>query len=331
MNPDAKPGAYHDVALTRDPRQLLIASLSRALTPAEVVRLDAWAATSEAARAEIAETRQLWLAAGLVADDPAVQALRQSVRRSTGLEARQARRRPDRRLVWGGGLMAAGLAVGVVLLAPARTRIYEAPAHAVSAVTLADGSQVTLSPGGQISARLSWRDRAVVLDRGDAFFSVSHDPARPFTVAVQDRRLTVLGTRFNVAGGQSLTVSLVEGALKVSRPGGADVLLAPGQRYAEPGRARGAGRRETGDVAADMAWTQGRLIFDDEPLAVAAQRIARASGQSVSLSDPAVGRLRLSGTVRLKPLSGVQAALESALPVETVVTPAGDLVISAVR
>ncbi|MGH1560665.1 hypothetical protein ACRAWD_29450 [Caulobacter segnis] len=55
-----------------DPRRLLAASLTRALTDAEQAALDAWAQGSAEAREEVARTREVWLAMGLAAEDPAV-------------------------------------------------------------------------------------------------------------------------------------------------------------------------------------------------------------------------------------------------------------------
>lgn len=314
-----------------DPRQILAASLSRPLSAAEQAALNAWAGSSAQAREEIAEIREAWLAVGLAAEDPTVRALRRSVRLETGLD-RPATRRPrhlDRRWLVGGlTLAAAGVVAGAVLVDHPRTETYAAPPHAVARLTLADGSRVILSPGGRLTVRLSRQARTLALIDGDAFFDVSHDPRRPFTVAVSDRTLTVLGTRFNVAGGRRLTVSLAQGSLRVSQAGAPDVLLRPGERYLS---APGGGRAESGDVASDASWTSGRLVFADAGLVEVAERLSRAAGRKVILGDPALADLRLSGSVRIERLDDVRTALEVALPVKTRMTPDGNLVITPVR
>jgi transmembrane sensor len=314
-----------------DPRQILAASLSRPLSAAERIQLDAWAESSAEAREEIAETREAWLAMGLAAEHPAVRALRRSVRLETGLDHPAGRRphRSDRRWLIGGlALAAAGIAAGAVLVDSPRTETYTAPARAAARLTLADGSRVTLSPGGRLTVRLSRHARALALTEGDAFFDVSHDPRRPFTVAVSDRTLTVLGTRFNVAGGKRLTVSLVEGSLRVTQAGAPDILLRPGERYLSAERG---GQAETGDVAGDASWTGGRLVFADVDLAEAAERLSRAAGRRVILSDPSLAELRLSGSVRIERLDDVRAALEAVLPVTTRAAPDGSLIISPAK
>lgn len=317
--------------LGADPRQLLAASLSRPLTAVEQASLDAWAASSPAAREEVAETREIWLTAGLAADDPVMLGLRRSARQIAGLDRPVVRKRggPSRRW-WAGGLgLAAAVVAGVLLIDLPRTETFTAPPRATSRVTLADGSHVTLSPGGRLTARLSRRARVLALSNGDAFFDVSHDRHRPFSVAVSGRMLTVLGTRFNVAGGRRLTVSLVQGSLKVSRANAPDVLLRPGERYVDAEGA--AGRAEPGDVLGDAAWTDGRLVFADTSLAEAAERLSRAAGRRVVLADPSLGDLRLSGSVRVARMDDVRAVLEASLPVTTRLTASGDLLISRAR
>ncbi|USQ96595.1 FecR family protein [Caulobacter sp. RL271] len=301
-----------------DPRRLLAASLTRSLTMAERAALDVWEAGSAEAREEIARTREVWLAMGLAADDPAVRALRRSVGRKAWPE-----RRP---LLAGLGLLAAALVVGVALRAQPQVETYAASEHAAARLTLADGSHVVLSPGGRLTTRFSRSARDVSLQAGDGFFEVTHDKSRPFAVAASGRTLTVLGTRFNVAGGERLTVSLVQGSLRVSQPGAPSVLLVPGQRYVGAAGVGGAAR--TGDVGSDAAWTEGRVVLADASLVQAAERLSRASGRRVQLTDPSLARLRVSGSLPIGRMDDVGAALEALLPVRARITAEGDLIVS---
>lgn len=316
--------SLEDTAL--DPRQLLSASLTRALTPVEQAALDAWEAGSPEAREEIARTREVWLAMGLAADDPTVRALRKSVRREARMDPPAARAPGRRPLIAGFALMTAALAVGVTLMVWPQVETYAAPAHAPARLTLADGSHVVLSPGGRLKTRFTRGARDVTLETGDGFFDVAHDASRPFEVAASGRTLTVLGTRFNVAGGGRLTVSLVEGSLRVSQPGASKVLLKPGQRYV--GAAGVGGATETADVVNDGAWTSGRVVLANASLAEAAERLSRAAGRRVDLTDPSLGDLRLSGSLSVERMSDVGAALEALLPVRAWVSATGDLVVS---
>lgn len=311
-----------------DPRQLLAASLSRPLTEAEQVSLDAWAASSAAAREEVAQTREIWLAAGLAAEDPVIRQLRRSARLTARLDPPERRRGAAlgrRWLVGGLGLSAAALVAGVALVDRPRTERFVAPDHAVAHLALADGSRVALSPGGVLTIRVSRRARTVDLAKGDAFFEVSHDARRPFTIAASGRTLTVLGTRFNIAQGRRLTVSLVQGSLRVGAPGAADIVLKPGERYVA---AKIGGRSEIADVVGDAAWKDGRLVFADTGLIEVTERLSRAAGRRFVLADPALGALRLSGSMKVDRMEDVRSVLEASLPVATRLAGNGDVIIT---
>ena len=105
---------------------------------------------------------------------------------------------------------------------------------------LADGSLVTLQPGGRLRypARFSPGHERVVELRGEAFFAVFHDASRPFRVLTDKLETTVLGTSFwvrAVPGQAQATVAVRTGRVRVQpRPGqpaaGAAVVLRPNQQ-----------------------------------------------------------------------------------------------------
>jgi transmembrane sensor len=83
--------------------------------------------------------------------------------------------------------------------------------------TLPDGSVVTLQQKASIAypAGLNGNTRSIRL-RGDAFFSVVHDAARPFVVQANDVMVTVIGTSFNIRSIPGHTeVRVKTGAVKV--------------------------------------------------------------------------------------------------------------------
>ena len=79
-----------------------------------------------------------------------------------------------------------------------------------STVTLEDGSTLELNSDGYVRVEYSRAARLIHLERGEAFFTVAHDTARPFWVASGDSRVRAVGTAFNVdlhQRGISVTVS----------------------------------------------------------------------------------------------------------------------------
>jgi transmembrane sensor len=106
-----------------------------------------------------------------------------------------------------------------------------APSH----IQLTDGTFVDLDVGAGMQADFSGPVRAVLLERGTARFDVAHDTAHPFVVTAADRKVTAIGTRFEVAlQPHGVVVTLLQGAIEVTRkerePMHAPVRMKPGQR-----------------------------------------------------------------------------------------------------
>jgi transmembrane sensor len=65
-------------------------------------------------------------------------------------------------------------------------------------VVLDDGSVIDLSTNTQIRVRFSAARRQILLDRGEALFSVAHDASRPFEVTALGVTARAVGTKFSV-------------------------------------------------------------------------------------------------------------------------------------
>lgn len=82
-------------------------------------------------------------------------------------------------------------------------------------ITLSDGSIVTLDAGSQIQypEKFTGDTRQVYLN-GEAFFEVTSDPEKPFSVFTNHAAIEVLGTKFNIRAWQPeqrITVTVTEG------------------------------------------------------------------------------------------------------------------------
>jgi len=101
----------------------------------------------------------------------------------------------------------------------------------ITTVILDDGTEVTLRPYSELyELTLNDQERTYSLD-GEAFFDVSSDVNRPFSVQAGDGIVTVLGTRFNLSNwGANTQIFLEEGSVKFSSVKNTSVLLKPGQQ-----------------------------------------------------------------------------------------------------
>lgn len=164
---------------------------------------------------------------------------------------------------------------------------------------LADGSKVQLDTDSKLRVRISGVERQIELARGQAFFSVARDASRPFVVEAGDTKIRALGTRFDVrrrAG--DVQVVLTEGKVRVDgrKEGQPSAwILAPGDTITVGKKTPSPAIRRA-DVEAATSWTQGRLTFQDQPLASAIAEVNRYSSEKIVLTDPSQAKARVSGS-----------------------------------
>lgn len=279
--------------------------------------LDADAANAAAWR-EIGST---WEAMALLESDPAMAALRAE---ALGVADRHPRRISRRTL----GLTAASfaaLALAGGLVGRRWLTTHEAPAAEAdepvfttgvgerSTFRLADNSVVTLSTDSAVRVNRWEKERRLTLVRGQAFFQVAKDPARPFVVVAGDKQVTAVGTAFDVRMEPGkLSVTLVEGRVRIagsSPTGQRKVEMSAGSRFvaAEPADWTIA----PVDTVKESAWLQGRLVFDGEPLSAVVAEMNRFSERKISVADPVLAATPVSGVFKTGQVDAFAAALKT--------------------
>ncbi|MDR3511827.1 MAG: FecR domain-containing protein [Caulobacteraceae bacterium] len=260
--------------------------------------LDVWLSARPGRRAEFDHAKAIWALAPRLAESPAMRA-----------ELAVGRSRPPRAL-WPALPIGAALAVGLLLVATNLFggRVYETPVGGRQTAQLADGSTIWLNTDTRIRVRLGARQRQVALERGEAFFKVAHDQARPFVVAVDGRRVVVTGTQFDVRRqGEGVEVAVVEGHVRIERAATAsatEARLSAGDdahfasRLAAPKIVRAAA------VARRSAWRRGEIDLDDVSLAEAVEEINRYSATKIVIDRPDLAGLSLSGVFRTGDIDG---------------------------
>ena len=188
---------------------------------------------------------------------------------------------------------------------------------------LSDGSRLELNARTSIVVETTPAERRVRLASGEAFFSVSKDPERPFIVETPAGSVRVTGTRFNVKsqGGTELQVTVLEGSVQV-RPGegqtsagAAPVSLETGGRFAADAKGNSVSKVSDSDLDRILAWRQGQIIFENTPLSEALAQFAYHHGRGISAAD-GVAALTIGGRYGLDDLEGFFTALEEILPVQ---------------
>lgn len=196
-------------------------------------------------------------------------------------------------------------------------------------VTLEDGSEILL--GGKSAVRVDFSNdaRVVVLDSGEALFTVAKDVKRPFKVRVSNALVTAIGTQFNIRKATNkVVVSVTEGVVHLSSYNdvGDLKLLAPdivrkeltaGQQVSYGERGEVSGIEET-SVSKMVSWRDGQLIYIEEPLREVVADINRYYDGELVIEDSTVADLLFTGTVRKDEIVDWLGGLTAVFPVRIV-------------
>ncbi len=213
---------------------------------------------------------------------------------------------------------------------------------------LADGSQVTLNTNTLLAVRLTPGRRDIYLRRGEAHFAVTHDSSRPFFVHAGATVIRDVGTQFEVRlrSDQDVDVLVNEGRVEVTGTEAAPGEAGPrgGATGAHAGWVRALSAGEQLRIAGpllqvetvsprqiddELAWRNGALVFQGEPLAQAIAEVGRYTRERILVTGPEVGSLRISGRFRTDDVPGFFQALQEALPVRVIRAGPGVIYIAA--
>ncbi|MEJ1969021.1 MAG: FecR domain-containing protein [Rhizomicrobium sp.] len=175
----------------------------------------------------------------------------------------------------------------------------------IAHVALPDGSLAMLNTNTALAIDFRSGRREVRLLRGEAWFSVRHNAARPFRVMAAGGEIRDVGTAFDVrrdAGGR-VTVAVAAGEVAVSNAGG--------QARARAGEILQYGtgaalRPRLGNIAAISSWRGGRVVIEGLSLRDAVDELARYRPGAVFLLSSDTNR-KVSGNFRV---SAIDQGLE---------------------
>jgi transmembrane sensor len=171
---------------------------------------------------------------------------------------------------------------------------------------LPDRSIVDVNTQSEIRVAFTSTERRVELVRGEAFFDVAKDPARPFIVTTDLATAKAIGTRFSVYRAQSGTiVTVAEGRVlvrdrrtvvsesrSVSDPEDAVEVIPGTQAEAQPGHHV---QMRRANVTSTFAWREHRLVFEGEPLGRVVEEFNRYNSPPLVVSDPRLREQHISG------------------------------------
>lgn len=207
-------------------------------------------------------------------------------------------------------------------------------------IELDDGSVVTLNTGTELQVMMGEHKRQLHLKRGEAYFAVTKDASRPFTIDLGERSVTVLGTEFNIRKTpEKLTIGVLDGeislhkndvavvptALLISAAGNANQKEPLQQVRIKAGWAAEVNLEDNAvigyvpeNIDRLQSWRSGQLRFDEEPLSAVIRELNRYVGKKILIEDAAIMDMKIYAAVRIDRIDLALASLEKTLPIKVV-------------
>lgn len=311
------------------------------LSERDLAQWTVWYESDERNKRAFDEMQRFWIGAGALADDTSgcerIRCLLEEGSRAPMPSAR----RPAKWLVLPLALAASAALAAFLAFAlihrPSRGGPSSLPnPPLVRETLLPDGSKVELAPRSVLQVRYTPKERRVVLRTGEAYFSVIHDPARPFILSVNHLVIRDVGTAFNIRDADGRTVvTVVRGALDVvsgASPGAmtktTTVRLTAGEQV-DWGGSRARPVLAKADVGRVLAWRAGRLEYVAQPLSSVIADVNRYARRPVVIGDAAAGRILFTGTVFTRSADEWVQSLPNEFPVELISTGGRSLILAS--
>jgi transmembrane sensor len=185
-----------------------------------------------------------------------------------------------------------------------------------ASIELTDGTKIILNAGSKLKypEKFIGNQREVFLE-GEAYFSVAHDPIKPFIVHTGEVYTTVLGTKFNVKNfdnEQDIAISLIEGKVKVTKETHnekqTELVLKPMQQIilnkADENQIVG-----SFDPEEETGWKDNILVFNNVAFEKVLTRLERNFGVKFELKDNSFRNIKIKADFQNESLDTIVKSL----------------------
>lgn len=203
--------------------------------------------------------------------------------------------------------------------------IYETAIGEHSTISLPDGSQLVLNTNSRILVKYTTDHRLLVLERGEVNVDVAHDQTRPLSVMAGNKIVQAVGTAFNVKlrDNQQVELLVTDGKVRVAaRQPQQPQQTASAPTLPESAMAVSKGETvtlgalreeiahiEDADIAVQLSWRQGNLIFRGETLEQALIEISRYTSIEFEVLDEDIKQERIAGLFKAGDVKGLLTTL----------------------
>lgn len=182
-------------------------------------------------------------------------------------------------------------------------------------VSLSDGSRILLDTNSAVSVDYDDNDRRIRLHHGQVRFTVARESTRPFDVVVNGLKVRTLGTIFQIAHTDDLSVkvavqehavaaSLESVKIAHSSKKMGVVTIQTGQQLIYQS---GSSLSQPEDIPLDRitAWQQQRLVINDQPLNDLITELERYRNGRILIPDEKLKSMHITGVFSLDNPEGV--------------------------
>jgi len=171
----------------------------------------------------------------------------------------------------------------------------------IETIKLSDGSSVSLRPNSSLfEVALSNSQRAYKLE-GEAFFNVSTNINRPFSVTTNTGTITVLGTEFNVSTwGKVTNVFLEEGSVRLDLVNKNSVILKPGETASLS--ESGISTPVTADINVLKDWLDNTLILKSTTVTNIISELEHHYNVTIDITEMENTSEKITGSIQLRDL-----------------------------
>lgn len=308
--------------MENDLSKFIIDYLADSANPEKTREMNAWLEASGENRRLFEETRQVWEASRQLPAEPFDMPSgwnRLHEHMSQSAAPAKVRTMQPRRTWW----RVAAVALPLLALAGYwMTRDADAgwvsytAQHAVKdSLRLPDGSDVFLRPGATVQYKIDEQERSLRMTAGEAFFKISQDAQRQFSIQVPKGVVKVLGTSFNINTSKGFSdVTVWDG--KVSVEGNGRKLILTAGDMAVVNAATGALEQPEGNFAYRCGWGNSDLSFSNQSLEVVLETLASYYQVSLETKDDQLRDSRITVRFSHMPLDQALAVLTEMLDLE---------------
>lgn len=222
-------------------------------------------------------------------------------------------------------LLAAAAAIAIAFIVQRAEPLAPATPAPLARRLLEEGSSVELNRGAVVRTAFTPDERRVDLVSGEAYFSVTKDPVRPFIVRVAGVEVRAVGTAFSVRlDSGAVEVLVTEGRVDV-RPASNG---APASAAASTATFVDAGQKATVSLAAEavpqvstatpsqisghLGWQTQLLDFSSAPLASAVAEFNRRNRIQFEIVDAELGAMPIVASIQSNNVEGFAQFLAAA-------------------